>query len=312
MPQDSTYNSTELPDSMRQHDSLQTTLVTPGAKEEFRTEDNNTKGLAMEIYLLAIVAIIVVPIVIRKILSFIARKKMGKMLESKEVVFDSMLQHYSPYYKSLSVGDRERFMNRVIEFIEVKEFNYIDIEKEDIMPLLISAAAVQLTFGLQHYKMDYFENIYVLRNIYKYGLYNVPFEGHVSDDGIYLSWTNFMKDNNDYTDGENVGLHELAHALTYVNFAVEDGKDNWFHDKFKDFSEIGRPIFLRMQNGETNLLNSYAATNFDEFWAVCIETFFERAEKFRQQLPELYFALCNLLNQDPLSPNKIISSVENS
>jgi hypothetical protein len=47
---------------------------------------------------------------------------------------------------------------------------------------------------------------------------------------------NFVRDNNDYTDGENLGLHELAHALAFVNFKVDDGKVDSFHDKLKDFS----------------------------------------------------------------------------
>ncbi len=333
MPQDSTYHLGSLPDSVLAKDSSHAIIVAPNnknilsdserAKDSLlaisivpKTDpivqvDNKTgQGLALEIYLFVLLGIIVVPITIKKIRLQISRKKLAKVLESKEIVFDSMLQHYSPYYKSLSANARERFMNSVLSFIEEKEFKYIDIEQEDIMPLLISAAAVQLTFGLEHYKMEYFENIYVVRNKYRFGFYTTPFEGHVSDDGIYLSWDNFVSENNDYTDGENVGLHELAHALAYVNFTVDEGRDDWFYNKFRDFSKVGRPIFERMQAGETNLLNNYAATNFNEFWAVCIETFFERSEKFRQQLPELYFAICSLLNQDPLTPAKIISLFE--
>jgi Mlc titration factor MtfA (ptsG expression regulator) len=65
-----------------------------------------------------------------------------------------------------------------------------------------------------------------------------------------------------------------------------------------------------MQAGEASLLDKYAATNYQEFWAVCIETFFERPEEFKKQMPNLYFALCHLLNQDPLTPKKIISLSE--
>ncbi|HVM90024.1 MAG TPA: hypothetical protein VMT76_17685 [Puia sp.] len=46
-----------------------------------------------------------------------------------------------------------------------------------------------------------------------------------------------MSENNDYTDGKNVGLHEPAHALTYVNFSVDDGRDDSFHNKFEGFSK---------------------------------------------------------------------------
>ena len=129
----------------------------------------------------------------------------------------------------------------------------------------------------------------------------------MSEDGIYLSWTHFIREYTDYSDGQNVGLHEMAHALTYVNFAVQDGRDNSFHDHFTEFSAVARPIFERMQAGESTLLDPYAATNYQEFWAVCIETFFERSTTFRRQLPELYFSLCSLLNQDPLTPNKILN-----
>jgi len=234
-----------------------------------------------------------------------------KDYESKEVVLDNILHLYNPYYKSLSAESRDRFMKRTIEFMGSKDFQYKDVEPDDVMPLFISGAAVQLTFGLQHYKLDYFKTIYVLRDNYRYGLFNTPFEGHVSDDGIYLSWNNFIKQYNNYSDGQNVGLHELAHALTYVNFNAQYGVDEEFHDKFKDFSKVARPVFESMQAGESNLLDKYAATNYDEFWAVCVETFFERAEEFRKQLPGLYFALCHLLNQDPLTQRKIISLVEN-
>ncbi len=178
------------------------------------------------------------------------------------------------------------------------------------MPLLVSATAIQLTFGLKHYLLDYFETIYILKNDYTYGSSAVPFEGHVSDDGIYLSWDNFLREYSDYTDGENVGLHEMAHALTYVNFTVQDGIDDSFRKKFYEFSPIARPVFERLQAGESMLFDKYASTSYDEFWAVCIETFFERPFPFREQQPELYAALCSLLNQDPATADKVLQPTQ--
>ena len=98
----------------------------------------------------------------------------------------------------------------------------------------------------------------------------------------------------------------MAKTLVYVNFTVTDGEDDSFRQKFHDFSPIGRPIMEKMQAGQTNLLDKYAATNFEEFWAVCIETFFERSVPLREQLPDLYNSLCHLLNQDPTTPGKIL------
>ena len=62
-----------------------------------------------------------------------------------------------------------------------------------------------------------------------------------------------------------------------------------------------------MKAGETNLLNPNAATNYQEFWAVCIETFFERSSDFSNHLPGLYTALCTPLKQDPLTTEKFLT-----
>ena len=239
---------------------------------------------------------------------WVKKKKIVRVYAKRHDDFETLLSRYNPYFRSLDKAGRERFLRRVLLFMELKKFEYIDLEPQECMPLLVSAAAVQLTFGLEHFLLDYFHTIYIIKDKYRYGLYNMPFEGHVSEEGIYLSWAHFMKEFDDYSDGQNVGLHEMAHALSYVNFTVQDGRDNSFYHHFNDFSLIARPIFERMQAGETNLLNSYAATNYQEFWAVCVETFFERSSSFRRQLPELYFALCSLLNQDPLTPEKILIS----
>ena len=110
----------------------------------------------------------------------------------------------------------------------------------------------------------------------------------------------------DYRDGSNVGLHEMAHALAYVNFSVDEGLDPAFRARFYEFSKIARPVFNDIQKNGSVFLGTYATTNYNEFWAVCVENFFERPETFQNQLPELYKGLCVLLNQDPLAKDFII------
>lgn len=233
------------------------------------------------------------------------RRKLDRFLQSRQDDYDTVLSRINPYYRSLLPDGRDRFMERVVKFIENKKFEYIDLEADEKIPLLISATAIQLTFGLDHFLLDYFNTIYIIKDRYTYGLTSTPYEGHVSEDGIYFSWAHFMREYSDYSDGQNVGLHEMAHALTYVNFTTHEGMDRKFHDSFVHFSAVARPVYDRMKAGETNLLNPYAATNYQEFWAVCCETFFERSADFKHQLPELYGALCTLLNQDPLTAEKI-------
>ena len=232
--------------------------------------------------------------------------KLNVEYDTKRDRFDGILSSHNPYYRSLNSEARDRFIKRTILFIESKEFECVGMNMQEEMPVLVSAAAVQLTFGLKDFLLDYFNKIYILRNQYQYGNASAAFEGNVSPEGIYISWSDFIREYSDYTDGENVGMHEMAHALVYSNFTADEGKDDFFRHKFRDFSSVGSPIMEKMQAGQTNLLDKYAATNFEEFWAVCVETFFEKPVPFREQLPELYQSLCGLLNQDPTTPGKIV------
>lgn len=229
-------------------------------------------------------------------------------LGSKHVEYDNWLSAYNSYYKGLAPALRRRFLERVAEFMETKKFDYVDITPDEKMPLLISAASVQITFGLDKYLLDFFDTIHVLKHDYRYGLYSTPFIGHVSSNGIYLSWDNFLKGFEDYTDANNVGIHEMAHALAYVNFMAEtnDGEDGAFKKRFHEFSSVARPVFNAMQNGTANMMDAYAATNYNEFWAVAVENFFEKSLQMKSEMPELYVAMSYLLNQDPLLPEKVL------
>ena len=242
----------------------------------------------------------------RFIYSETSRRRERDLSEDMFREYDLLLMAGNPYYRKLPEKLKRRFLQRTYAFMESKDFHYVELLKEDRIPFLISAVAVQITFGLNNYLLDYFKDIYVMRTNYHFGLSHIPFEGHVNSEGIYLSWNNFEKAFHDYSDGNNVGLHEMAHALTYVNFTAKEGVDNYFSKRFKEFSKTGRRIFNEMQTGKKNMLGSYAATNYHEFWAVCIENFFERSQLLQNELPDLYLELTLLLKQDPLSDNLLM------
>jgi Mlc titration factor MtfA (ptsG expression regulator) len=172
------------------------------------------------------------------------------------------------------------------------------------MPILISAVATQLTLGLENFSLNYFKDIYVLQHDYHYGYYSLPFMGHVDSSGIYLSWDNFLQGLGNNADSNNVGIHEMAHALAYVNFVTKTDEDKHFIREFKNFSKVARPIFQDMQKGRKTLLGDYAATNYHEFWAVSVEMFFENPLAFKHQLTDLYMAMTRVLNQDPIEQIK--------
>jgi Mlc titration factor MtfA (ptsG expression regulator) len=225
-----------------------------------------------------------------------------KRFIGRETFYHSVVSRHLTYYNRLSLEEQRKFLFRTWLFEHSKNFRYIEVEQTAEMPILVSAVAVQLTFGLEKFKLNYFDDIFILRDDYHYGFYSRPFMGHVDQTGIYLSWDNFMKGISHLTPNCNVGLHEMAHALAYVNFVTQTEEDRHFKKEFPNFSKVARPIFTSMQQaGDRNLLGDYAATNYHEFWAVAVEIFFESADQFRQELPELYEAMATVLNQDPLN-----------
>jgi hypothetical protein len=208
MPQDSVHliqysnDTSSLPDTVKAlsnalPDSDKVISIPVPKNESLHHGDHPGLGPAASIYLGVILIVIVIPIFARYIRSQVLKKRREKDYQSKEVVFDNFLYRYNPYYKNLQPEERKRFMDRTIHFMGSKDFKYIDLQPEEMMPLLISSAAVQLTFGLRNYLLDYFKTIYVLRDNYRYGFYNMAFEGHVNEEGIYLSWNNFIREYKD-------------------------------------------------------------------------------------------------------------------
>lgn len=212
----------------------------------------------------------------------------------------SLLEMNFPYYRKLATEkEKDRFVRRVICFRRLKQFKFQDMEKNRDVCYLVSASAIQLTFGLKNFRLLHFETIHIINGEYRHFAYATPFEGHVSNGQIYLSWPHFKYGYEQKNDSYNVGLHEMAHALAWQNFYTEDHHDPHFSGYFFTYSYVGRPLFQRMQKGEKNMLGPYAAANYDEFWATSVEVFFEQPEQMNKELPELYAAMCRLLKQDP-------------
>jgi len=250
--------------------------------------------------LLLVLGVVVIHGPVSNYIAGVLTKRQFKHFLSQETFYHSIISRYLKFYNRLNLEDQRKFLFRTYLFKKSKRFHYIDITESAEMPILVSAVSVQLTFGLDKYMLNYFKDIYVLQDDYHYGFYSRPFQGHVDHSGIYLSWDNFVKGIKGMTPNCNVGLHEMGHALAYVNFITQTEEDKHFKKEFKNFSKVARPIFNSMQEGNKNILGDYAGTNYHEFWAVCVEIFFENPIRLRHELPDLYAAISKLLRQDPI------------
>src|SRR5438045_1601345 len=162
----------------------------------------------------------------------------AQLTQPIEVEYSSIISSYIPYFNELSDTGKKRFLERTIHFRNLKKFNYVGMEEKKEVPILISAAAVQITFGFDKYELPFFKNIYVTPDAYQAKGEQEVFVGHVSPEGIYISWKYFLQGYSDSTDNVNVAIHEMAHALEHEIFVDETGVDEEFKTDFAKFSSV--------------------------------------------------------------------------
>ncbi|MFL9483681.1 zinc-dependent peptidase [Chitinophagaceae bacterium LWZ2-11] len=224
----------------------------------------------------------------------------GKSIQLGNEEIHAILLKYFPYYIPLKDALKERFVERVQIFMRSKQFVIHANEGFKEMPVLVSAAAVQLTLGLQKYKLPYYESIHIHPEEYFADHSLRILAGHVQGQAITISWKHFLKGFAEYTDGSNVGLHEMAHALYFQHVEADLIKGPGFIKHFNEIMEQGEDVY-ELKNKTHVLFSDYAFTNLQEFWAESVEIFFERPSAMRHAYPVLFEHLTELLGQNPLN-----------
>ncbi len=215
-----------------------------------------------------------------------------------------------PYFGKLTQEQQTVFYRRIRKFISNKAF--VPVEMPEVKPedkVLIAAAAIQLTFGLDVFILTRFHTIYVYPDVYYNPTTKHKHKGEVNMHGtIKLSIKDFHRGNSIANDGINLGLHEMAHALRVEQFLEQDSDD--FFNSY--FSKIAGAIHEEISNVENEeFIREYGKSNVHEFFAVCVENFFERPKKFKVLMPELYAHFVLLLNQDPEASSFSVASNRN-
>ena len=218
--------------------------------------------------------------------------------------YSLIISRVLPYFNQLNESNKQKFLKRVYNFRKSKTFHFEGIDAQEEIMILVSAASIQLSFGLKNYMLSFFKDIYILADAYDAIDSKEKYIGHVAPTGIYISWKYFVRGFADYTDGVNVALHEMAHALHHENFIKETGIDWDFRKDFEKLPAVFGPLITQVIVKKKSYLRGYAFTNFQEFWAVSVEYFFENSQGLKDNLPQLYTILCDTLNQDPLRPNE--------
>jgi Mlc titration factor MtfA (ptsG expression regulator) len=213
------------------------------------------------------------------------------------------LEKYSPYYRRLKSKYKREFRLRVARFIYSKEFipRKLDIVSEE-MKIVVASLAIQMTFGLPKIYLSHFEKIMVYPDNYYSTINNQYHKGEVNPRFgiIVLSWKNLVQGIANETDGVNLGIHELAHAIHLEN-RISNHEYGFLDEKlWKKYYDLAEFEMFKIKEGDTTLFRSAAAIDHHEFFAVLLENFFERPKALKAYSPVLYEKTTKLLRQDPI------------
>jgi hypothetical protein len=215
----------------------------------------------------------------------------------KDEALHKFLKSAFHYYQLLSGVEQLMFRKRLALLLKSKWFaGRKGLEVSDSMMLILGATMVQISFGLRRFYFPKFNRVVVFPDVFYSRLFEQNLKGlTVYHSGIVLiSWPHFEHGFSNPNDKINLGLHEFAHALYldyYGNRLMKNGFSRW--------TNVAMIVFDQMQYQlEGHFLRKYAASNIHEFWAVCIEHFFEAPVEFKTELPQLYEATARVLKQD--------------
>lgn len=200
------------------------------------------------------------------------------------------------YYQMLNQREQQIFMNRLHRILITKKitgYNGLEITRE--MQVLVCASLTQLTFGFENYLLPMLREVH----LYPYTFYSEKVDAQVKGLSIgrghvMLSWYDFQQGYFNPTDKLNVGLHELAHNLwNYMNGLDSNFMQN-IEQQLSGFQKELKPV----SEQEHTYFRTYAFANTQEFWACCVESFFEAPVDFQTQHTELYQLISQVLQQD--------------
>lgn len=219
------------------------------------------------------------------------------MVDDDAALVREVLNKDFPFIEKWSQSERDKLIWRTCNIRRKKEFHgHEGFEVHVIHEVIISATLARLTMGLgKNYTLPKFPLI----EIYPREFYSKLLDKHVKGltfghGRLFLSWAHFEEGHRDATDKVHVGLHEFAHALM-LQFNQFKGLRIW-----SEWLSEAHPVMRTISLSGNHFFRSYGATNINEFWAVSIETFFERTEEFKSKYPQLFFCTCRILNQWPL------------
>lgn len=213
---------------------------------------------------------------------------------------------------NLDDGQIKRLKDRTKVFVAEKHWEGCDgLKLTEEIKVTIAGQACLMLLGVEDYYFDNVRTILVYPQIFRRSTtdgISSDVVQHRSGEAwqggpIVLSWQDALRGGRNHDDGQNVVIHEFAHALDgldgemggNVMFDDESASADWERVVDREFASL----VLAKERGYRTLLDHYGATNRAEFFAVSSETFFELPRELLREHTELYRLLEKYYKVDP-------------
>jgi hypothetical protein len=230
----------------------------------------------------------------------------------------AILERNVPLYRRMPDDLKAELRGHINVFLNEKEFRGCGgLEITDEIRVTIAGHACILILKRASDYFPGFSSILVYPDTYLVN--EVTYDGVVEVEGqdvrsgeswhrgpVVLSWQDVLESLAEDNDGYNVVMHEFAHKLDEENGDM-DGvpvlADSTHYKQWADvltraygsYGSPGKPA----RPGHAAVLDEYAFTAPEEFFAVATETFFGKAAELKAELPELYEQLRRYYCVDP-------------
>lgn len=228
----------------------------------------------------------------------------------------AILQRNIPIYSTMS-GDLQHQLGKLVQqFIYQKKFvGCAGLDIDDEMRVTIAGQACLLLLNRPTRVYPDLDTVLVYPSAFMVPRKQVDEAGVVTEarhdllgeswgDGrVILSWDHVRRGAADWTDGQNVVLHEFAHQLDSESgsnngapyLGSETNYRTWSEVLSRDFAALRTDAMYRQES----VMDHYGATNEAEFFAVATETFFEKPWQLAERHPALFGELFKFYRVDP-------------
>jgi len=228
--------------------------------------------MELKIYIITgiVISYFIIRVLARNNFSLVYKSECAKLFDEDRIPnLRKVLTDNFVVYKMLGEKDRQIFEKRVWRFIKMKDFRAARSLGviTDEMRVMVAASAIQITFGYPGVYFNHFQTIILFADEYYSAITGRYHEGEVNAGGaIVLSWKNFKSGFSNLTDGRNLALHEMAHALRLTNIVDNDEYDFIDRDTMNSFELIAVSEMQKIEKGVNPFFIALGAANKDEFY----------------------------------------------